>query len=112
MTMKANYKPLTRSEAKKIAREEVNSAYQELFAECAADVMQQVISNVLLCLERDYGWKKQRLDSFVHNLQSWCDIMQKSTEITKAWSTTDNIEYFKKKYLIDLREEFKAEVKK
>lgn len=111
--MKANYysKPMSKTEAHRIAKQEVNAMYNEVFADCAADVMQQTLATVMLCLERDYGWKKQRLDGFVHNLQSWCDIMQKSTEITKAWSTTDNIEYFKKKYLIDLREEFKAEVK-
>jgi hypothetical protein len=36
--------------------------------------------------------------------------MSKPTEITKAWSTSENIEYFQHKYGIDLRKEFKAEI--
>jgi hypothetical protein len=110
--MKANYcRAMSRTEAHKIAKQEVTAMYDQVFAECAEDVMQQTLANVLLCLERDYDWRKQRLENFVKNLQGWCDIMQHDTDITKAWSTNDNIEYFKDKYGIDLREEFKAEVK-
>lgn len=110
MAMKANYKPLTRSEAKKIAREEVNSAYQKLFAECAADIMQQVMSNVLLCLERDYDFSGDQLKEFIHNQHNWIEAMQEPTPFSRTWSTEDNIDYFKSKYNIDLRKEFTAEV--
>lgn len=109
-TVKANYKPLTRSEAKKIAREEVNSAYQKLFAECAADVMQQVMSNVLLCLERDYDFSGDQLKEFIHNQHNWIEAMQEPTPFSRTWSTEDNIDYFKSKYGIDLGKEFTAEV--
>lgn len=111
--MKANYcRAMSRTEAHKIAKQEVTAMYDQVFAECAEDVMQQTLANVLLCLERDYGFGTRRLKSFVKNLQRWCDVMSTPTEITKAWSTSENIEYFKSKYGIDLREEFKADVTK
>lgn len=84
----------------------------QVFADCAEDVMQQTLANVLLCLERDYGFKDKRLKDFVANLQGWIDIMSQPTELTKAWGTVDNIEYFKTKYGIDLRKEFVADIKK
>ena len=110
--MKANYysKPMSKTEAHRIAKQEVSAMYEQVFSDCAEDVMQQTLANVLLSLERDYGWRKQRLSEFVANVKSWCDIMQTDTELTKAWSTTDNIRYFKEKYGIDLRTEFTAEV--
>ena len=108
--MKANYATMSRTKARQIAKEEVSRMYEHVFAECAADVMAQVMANVLLTLERDYGWRKERLATFIHNVQSWVDIMQKPSEITDTWSTNDNIDYFKKKYGIDLREEFKPEI--
>ena len=108
--MKANYGVMSKSAARQIAKEEVSRMYEQVYAECAADVMQQTLANVLLCLERDYGWRSKRLREFVSNLQGWCDIMQTDTPITKSWTTNDNIDYFKNKYSIDLRKEFEAEV--
>lgn len=110
--MKANYGVMNKSTARQIAKEEVSRMYEQVFAECAADVMQQTLANVLLTLERDYGWKRQRLQGFVRNLQGWTDIMQTPTAITGTWSTNDNIAYFQNKYHIDLRKEFDAEVVK
>lgn len=111
--MKANYysKPMSKTEAHRIAKQEVTAMYDQVFAECAEDVMQQVISTVLLCMERDYDFDAEQLKDFVTNLQRWCEVMSKPTEITKAWSTSENIEYFQRKYGIDLRKEFKATIK-
>lgn len=109
--MKANYcRAMSRTEAHKIAKQEVTAMYDQVFAECAEDVMQQTLANVLLCLERDHDFDAEQLKDFVTNLQRWCEVMSKPTEITKAWSTSENIEYFKRKYGIDLRKEFKAEI--
>ena len=100
----------TFGQARKIAQEETTKQYQTIFAECAADVMQQTLANVLLTLERDYGWKRKRLKKFIANLQGWNDIMSQPTELTKTWTTNDNIRYFQEKYSIDLRKVFEAEV--
>ena len=108
--MKANYGVMNKTQARKIAKEEVSKLYEEVFSECAENVMQQVVSNVLLCLERDYGWRSKRLREFVQNLRGWCDIMQQDTPITKSWTTLDNIAYFLEKYNIDIKKEFQAEV--
>lgn len=101
----------TFGQAHKIAKEETEKRYQEIFSECAADVMQQTLANVLLCLERECGFGEIRLKRFVKALQSWCDVMNSPTEITGTWTTNDNIEYFKERYGIDLRKEFQAEIK-
>lgn len=111
--MKANYyRAMNKTEAFKIAQKEVSAKYDEIFADCAADVMQQTLANVLLCLERDYNFGKKRLSDFVKALQGWCDIMDSPTELTKGWTTNDNIKYFREKYGIDLKKEFSAEVRK
>lgn len=108
--MKANYATMSRTKARQIAKEEVSRMYEQVFAECAADVMQQTLANVLLCLERDYGWRDKRLRDFIVNLKGWCDIMQQDTPITKSWTTLDNLAYFLEKYKIDIKKEFQAEV--
>lgn len=108
--MRANYIPMNKTKAHQIAQEEVNKMYQQIFAECAGDVMAQVLSNVLLTLERDYGWRDKRLTDFIHNLHGWVDIMQTPSEITDEWTTKDNIRYFADKYGIDLEKEFEPQI--
>ena len=109
--MKANYiGAMSKSKARQIAQEEVGKIQSEIYRDCASDIMQQTLANVLLCLERDYGWRGQRLRGFVKNLQGWIDIMSTSTPLTDEWTTTDNIEYFCKQYGIDLKKEFVAEL--
>lgn len=110
--MKANYTVMNRSEAVRIARAEVEKSYKQTFADCAADVMQQTLATVLLTLERSYGWKDKRLKDFVANLRCWVDAMERPTDLTGTWETTDNIDYFREVYGIDLRKEFEAEVSK
>ena len=100
----------TIGQARKIAQEETEKKYDEIFAECAADVMHQTLANVLLCLERSYGFGEIRLKRFIKDLQGWNDVMNNPTALTGSWTTIDNIEYFKSKYGIDLRKEFEAEI--
>lgn len=109
--MKANYTTMSKTKARVIAQEEVTKFYEDIFRECAADVMHQTIATFLLYLERDKGYGKKRLKDAVEAIKGWCDIMDNPGEGARGWSTVDNIEYFKKKYGIDLREEFKAEIK-
>lgn len=109
--MRANYTTMNKTKARAIAKEEVTKQYQQIFADCAADVMHQTIATFLLYFERDLGYGKKRLKDIVEGVKGWCDIMDNPSELAGGWSTVDNIEYFKKKYGIDLREEFKAEIK-
>lgn len=109
--MKANYKPIGRSEARRIAREEMEQYKFDVFSECAAEILQQSIAAVLITLEKCYGWKRQRLTEFVSNLQMYLDTMQESN-ITDKWDNDENIGYLKEAFEIDLRAEFQAEVTK
>lgn len=109
--MKANYKPLTRSEAKKIAREEMEQYKFDVFSECAAEILQQSTAAVLITLEKCYGWKKQRLTEFTKSLQMYLDTMQEGG-ISGKWDNDENIGYLKEVFGIDLRAEFQAEVTK
>lgn len=108
--MKANYKPINRSEARKIAKQETEAMYEQIFADCASDVMQQVIANVLLSMERDYDYTEEQLKEFIHNVKRWINAMQEPSGLSRGWTTDDNIDYFKEQYGIDLRKEFVAEV--
>lgn len=112
--MKANTprrnNPILKRDIKREVKEQLTKQYAETYADCASDVMQQTLANVLLCLERNYGFGKKRLSDFVHALQMWCDVMDSPTERTGTWTTEDNIAYFKEKYGIDLKKEFQAVV--
>ena len=109
--MKANYKPVGKSEARRIAREEMEQYKFDVFSECAAEILQQSIAAVLITLEKCYGWKKERLTEFVSNLQMYLDTMQEGG-ITGKWDNDENIGYLKEVFGIDLRAEFQAEVTK
>jgi hypothetical protein len=109
--MKANYKPIGRSEARRIAREEMEQYKFDVFSECAAEILQQSIAAVLITLEKYYGWKRQRLTEFMKSLQMYLDTMQEDG-ITGKWDNDENIEYLKDVFGIDIRTEFQAEVMK
>ncbi len=83
--------------------------YRQVFRSCAEDVMQQTIAGVMMTLEKCYGWKRTRLHRFVKDLQMMLDAMLQPTDITAAWSNDDNIQYLRR-YGIDIKEEFKAEI--
>lgn len=109
--MKANYKPIGRSEARRIAREEMEQYKFDVFSECAAEILQQSIAAVLITLEKCYGWKRQRLTEFMKSLQMYLDMMQEGG-ISGEWDNDENIDYLKDVFEIDLRAEFQAEVTK
>lgn len=109
--MKANYKPIGKSEARRIAREEMEQYKFDVFSECAAEILQQSIAAVLITLEKCYGWKQQRLTGFVSSLKMYLDTMQEGG-ITGKWDNDENISYLKEAFGIDLRAEFQAEVTK
>lgn len=95
-------------------REEVSKEfkkqYQELYSEIASDIAQQTLSNVLITLEKSYGWKKNRLQGFIDELRGMCEIMDNPTALTHRFTTDDNIKYLNDKYGIDLKTAFTYEV--
>lgn len=98
----------------KSVREEVQRQFSELktdlMREIAPDLAGQILSNVLITLEKSYGFKKQRLKTFLDQLHATCDLMDKPTGLTHRWTVDDNIKYLKDKYDIDLKKEFTFDV--
>ena len=97
-----------KAEIVKEVQKQLPDYYRQVFRECAEDVMQQSIAAVLLTLDKCYGWKRQRLNQFVRDLQMMLDTMTKPTEISASWCNDDNIKYMHR-YGIDIRKEFKAQ---
>ena len=106
-----NLKNITNKEQiRKMVRQEVALQYDEIYKECANNIMHQTIAGVLLCLERTHGFKEKRLKSFLKDLQNWLDVMNNPTDLNKGWNQNDNIIYFKETYGIDLTELFSAKI--
>lgn len=106
-------KPLTTfSQAKAIAAKEMQRYKDELFAENASEILQQVMAAVLITLEKCYGWKGKRLTDFKNNFKMYLDTMQKSDHFNTEWDNIENIDYILKEFGIDLKSEFKAEIAK
>ena len=100
----------TFGQAKQIAAEEIQRYKDELFAQNASEILQQVMAGVLITLEKCYGWKGKRLKDFCDAMKMYLDIMQNPDYLYEKWDNMDNIEYIKSEYGIDLREMFRAEV--
>lgn len=100
----------TRHQADLIAAEHVQRYKDELFAQNASEILQQVMAGVLITLEKCYGWKGKRLKDFCDAMKMYLDIMQSPDYLHEKWDNMDNIEYIKSEYGIDLREMFQAEV--
>lgn len=89
-------------------KREMESRHWEIFNSIASDIAQQTLSNVLLVLEKTYGFGKIRLERFLEDLKDMSEIMENPTQMTSRFTTIDNIRYFNDKYGIDLKE-FKIE---
>lgn len=97
---------LSRDEIKAIVEQEFTKKQYELYSDAVQDITVQVMANVLRTLEVWYDWKEQRLRKFIHSMQGYEEDM-----VRYGITTTDNYNYFKEKYNIDLVEEFPAHVK-
>lgn len=100
----------TTKEVKREVEREFSQRKVDLIREIAPDLAQQVLSNVLITLDKSYGFKKQRLKSFLDQLHATCDLMNEPTVLTHRWTVDDNIKYLKDKYDIDLTKEFVFDV--
>lgn len=100
----------TRHQADLIAAEHVQRYKDELFAENASEILQQVMAAVLITHEKVYGWKGKRLKDFCNAMKMYLDTMQNPDYLHEKWDNMDNIAYIKSEYGIDLVELFQAEV--
>lgn len=98
----------TDSRSRRIAREEYENVREEIFRQCADDILAQTLINVFWTLNRSYGWGKKRLADFVEALHDTTELQCKPSRMHHRFSALDCEKELKEKYGIDVREEFKA----
>lgn len=60
---------------------------------------------VLLLLDKEYGWKKQRLKKFIEHLQEEAELISVVDIIGKRADARKCVKYIKERYDIDLDKE-------
>lgn len=114
--MKARIRPehipvtMTQEELKQAVQAEFEREHLNLYREATADITAQVLANVLVALEQNYGWKEKRLKDFINALHATEDSMVTPSPLHKTYTTLDNEEHIRKKFGIDLRAEFPPNV--
>ena len=92
--MKANYK-----RKNKLSQAEISKIYDDV----ELDVASQMIVVVLVTLEINYGWKKDRLTKFISALNATAELAAKTNLFGKEVDTNDLIDHLIEKYGINCR---------
>ena len=92
--MKANYKRKI-----KLSQAEISKIYDDV----ELDVASQTIAVVLVTLEINYGWKKDRLTKFINALNATAELAAKTNLFGKEVDTNDLIDHLIEKYGINCR---------
>ena len=92
--MKANYK-----RKNKLSQAEISKIYDDV----ELDVASQLIAVVLVTLEINYGWKKDRLNKFISALNATAELACKTNIFGNEVDTDDLIQHLVDKYGIDCR---------
>ena len=92
--MKANYK-----RKNKLSQAEISKIYDDV----ELDVASQTIAVVLVTLEINYGWKKDRLTKFISALNATAELAAKTNLFGKEVDTNDLIDHLIEKYGINCR---------
>ena len=92
--MKANYK-----RKNKLSQAEISKIYDDV----ELDVASQMIAVVLVTLEINYGWKKDRLTKFINALNATAELAAKTNLFGKEVDTNDLIDHLIEKYGINCR---------
>ena len=90
--MKANYK-----RKNKLSQAEISKIYDDV----ELDVASQTIAVVLVTLEINYGWKKDRLTKFISALNATAELAAKTNLFGKEVDTNDLIDQLIEKYGIN-----------
>lgn len=93
----------TDEELKAVLREGVN----EHFNIISTDILTQVISVVLVTLDKDYGWKEKRLREFLSSLESQAVLLRLGECLGKSVQIEDMISYLHSTYNLNMKEEVK-----
>ena len=107
--MRANFKnkaPITTN--KETIEKAMKAELDRLYDKVGFDVAAQLLSVVLYSLEINYGWKRDRLRSFVNNLHSTAELACGTDIFGKSIDTEQLIAHIKDRYGIDLRAEVKG----
>ena len=100
---------------KKAIKEEVEREYSKHYYEheqqIVTDIAIQLLSTVLLTLDKSYGWKQKRLNDFIDQFKDLCSLMDNPSALTHRFNAKDNYSYIKNKFGIDLKELITFEVK-
>lgn len=97
--MKANYK-----RKNKLSQAEISKIYDDV----ELDVASQMIAVVLVTLEINYGWKGERLNKFISNLNATAELACKTNIFGNEVDTDDLIQHLIDKYGIDCRAQVKG----
>ena len=92
--MKANYK-----RKNKLSQAEISKIYDDV----ELDVASQTIAVVLVTLEINYGWKGERLNKFISNLNATAELACKTNIFGNEVDTNDLIQHLIDKYGINCR---------
>ena len=92
--MKANYK-----RKNKLSQAEISKIYDDV----ELDVASQLIAVVLVTLEINYGWKGERLNKFISNLNATAELACKTNIFGNEVDTSDLIQHLIDKYGINCR---------
>ena len=102
--MKANFKKkipitMTKEDFEKIVKAEKEKLYDDVENLVAS----QLIAVVLVTLEINYGWKKDRLTKFINALNATAELAAKTNLFGKEVDTNDLIDHLIEKYGINCR---------
>ena len=97
--MKANYK-----RKNKLSQAEISKIYDDV----ELNVASQLIAVVLVTLEINYGWKGERLNKFISNLNATAELACKTNIFGNEVDTDDLIQHLIDKYGIDCRYQAKG----
>ena len=92
--MKANYK-----RKNKLSQAEISKIYDDV----ELNVASQLIAVVLVTLEINYGWKGERLNKFISNLNATAELACKTNIFGNEVDTNDLIDHLIEKYGINCR---------
>lgn len=107
--MKANFKkkvPITMT--KEDFENIVKAEKEKLYDDVENMVASQLIAVVLVTLEINYGWKKDRLNKFIDNLNATAALACKTNIFGNDVDTDDFIQHLIDKYGIDCRYQAKG----
>ncbi|MBR1750903.1 MAG: hypothetical protein IJ740_08495 [Ruminococcus sp.] len=96
--------------ARQIAREEYEKIREEIFRDCAADIVAQCLANVLWTMNTSFGWGEKRLRALVEALHETDELQCCPSALHHRFSGLDCEEKIKESFGIDIRREFPAKV--